>query len=45
MNVAPLSAWPPFPCYPRRKAGMFVQSGHLPSYEEPDKYIEVLEIS
>ncbi len=43
MNVAPLTAWRLAHAIPGAKAVFFEQSGHLPSYEEPDKYIEVLE--
>jgi proline iminopeptidase len=43
MNVAPLTAWRLAHAIPGAKAVFFEQSGHLPSYEEPEKYIEVLE--
>jgi proline iminopeptidase len=43
MNVAPLTAWRLAHAIPGAKAVFFEQSGHLPAYEEPDKYIEVLE--
>jgi proline iminopeptidase len=43
MNVAPLTAWRLAHAIPGAKVVFFEQSGHLPSYEEPDKYIEVLE--
>jgi len=43
MNVAPLTAWRLAHAIPGAKLVFFEQSGHLPSYEEPDKYIEVLE--
>ncbi|HEY2392131.1 MAG TPA: alpha/beta hydrolase [Candidatus Angelobacter sp.] len=43
MNVAPLTAWRLAHAIPGAKVVFFEKSGHLPSYEEPDKYIEVLE--
>jgi proline iminopeptidase len=43
MNVAPLTAWRLAHDIPGAKLVFFEQSGHLPSYEEPDKYVEVLE--
>ena len=43
MNVAPLTAWRLAHAIPGAKVVFFEQSGHLPAYEEPDKYIEVLE--
>jgi proline iminopeptidase len=43
MNVAPLTAWRLAHAIPGAKIVFFEQSGHLPAYEEPDKYIEVLE--
>jgi len=43
MNVAPLTAWRLAHAIPGAKVVFFEQSGHLPSYEEPEKYIEVLE--
>jgi proline iminopeptidase len=43
MNVAPLTAWRLAHAIPGAKTVFFEQSGHLPSYEEPDKYVEVLE--
>lgn len=43
MNVAPLTAWRLAHAIPGAKAIFFEQSGHLPAYEEPDKYIQVLE--
>jgi proline iminopeptidase len=43
MNVAPLTAWRLAHAIPGAQLVFFEQSGHLPSYEEPDKYIEVLE--
>ncbi len=43
MNVAPLTAWRMAHTIPGAKIVFFEQSGHLPSYEEPDRYLEVLE--
>jgi proline iminopeptidase len=43
MNVAPLTAWRLAHAIPGAKLVLFEQSGHLPAYEEPEKYIEVLE--
>jgi proline iminopeptidase len=43
MNVAPLTAWRLAHAIPGAKVVFFEQSGHLPAYEEPGKYIEVLE--
>jgi proline iminopeptidase len=43
MNVAPLTAWRLAHAIPGAKLVFFEQSGHLPSYEEPEKYVEVLE--
>jgi proline iminopeptidase len=43
MNVAPLTAWRLAHAIPGAKIVFFEQSGHLPAYEEPGKYIEVLE--
>jgi proline iminopeptidase len=43
MNVAPLTAWRLAHAIPGAKLVFFEQSGHLPSYEEPDKYAAVLE--
>jgi proline iminopeptidase len=42
MNVAPLTAWTMYKAIPGAKFAVFEQSGHLPSYEEPEKYLEVL---
>ena len=42
MNVAPLSAWRIAHAIPGSKIVIFEKSGHLPSYEEPDKYVEIL---
>ncbi|HLW55488.1 MAG TPA: alpha/beta hydrolase [Candidatus Angelobacter sp.] len=43
MNVAPLTAWQLAHTIPGAKVVFFEESGHLPSYEEPEKYIKVLE--
>ncbi|WP_263385296.1 alpha/beta fold hydrolase [Granulicella arctica] len=42
MNVAPLTAWKLYKAIPGAKFGVFEKSGHLPSYEEPDKYVQVV---
>jgi proline iminopeptidase len=43
MNVAPLTAWRMAHAIPGAKIVFFEKSGHLPSYEEPEKYRNVLE--
>lgn len=43
MNVAPLSAWRIAKSIPGARFEVFEKSGHLPSYEEPEKYQQVLE--
>jgi proline iminopeptidase len=43
MNVAPLTAWQIHQAIPGSQFVVFEKSGHLPSYEEPDKYLRVLE--
>lgn len=43
MNVAPLTAWNMGHAIPGAKVVFFEESGHLPSYEEPEKYQRVLE--
>lgn len=43
MNVAPLTAWNIAHATPGAKLVFFEQSGHLPSYEEPERYQAVLE--
>jgi proline iminopeptidase len=43
MNVAPLTAWRMHKAIPGAKFEVFEKSGHLPSYEEPDKYVAVVE--
>ncbi|MGA8940935.1 MAG: alpha/beta hydrolase [Acidobacteriaceae bacterium] len=42
MNVAPLTAYRMYKAIPNAKLVIFEKSGHLPSYEEPDKYVQVL---
>ncbi|HEY2781212.1 MAG TPA: alpha/beta fold hydrolase [Steroidobacteraceae bacterium] len=43
MNVAPLTAWRMAHAIPGAQLVFFEKSGHLPAYEEPDKYLKVLE--
>jgi len=43
MNVAPLNAWRMAHQIPNAKLVFFEESGHLPAYEEPEKYLQVLE--
>jgi len=43
MNVAPLTAWQLAHSIPNARVIFFEESGHLPAYEEPDRYLEVLE--
>jgi proline iminopeptidase len=43
MNVAPLTAWNLYKAIPGAKFVVFSKSGHLPSYEEPDKYVQVVD--
>jgi proline iminopeptidase len=43
MNVAPLNAWRMAQAIPGAKLVFFEESGHLPSYEEPERYRQVLE--
>jgi proline iminopeptidase len=43
MNVAPLTAWRMYKAIPGAKLTIFARSGHLPSYEEPDKYVQVVD--
>jgi proline iminopeptidase len=43
MNVAPLTAWQLAHTIPGAKVLFFEESGHLPSYEEPEKYLRALE--
>ncbi len=39
MNVAPLTAWRIFQAIPGARFSVFEKSGHLPYYEEPEKYV------
>jgi len=43
MNVAPLTAWQLAHSIPGARLVFFEESGHLPAYEEPEKYVAVLE--
>jgi proline iminopeptidase len=43
MNVAPLTAWRLAHAISGAKLVFFEKSGHLPAYEEPEKYITVLQ--
>ena len=43
MNVAPINAWRMAHDIPHARLVFFEESGHLPSYEEPDRYYAVLE--
>lgn len=43
MNVAPLTAWNMAHAIPGAKLVFFEESGHLPSFEEPERYQKVLE--
>jgi len=43
LNVAPLTAWTMYKAIPGAKLVIFAKSGHLPSYEEPDKYVQVVD--
>lgn len=42
MNVAPLTAWRMYKAIPGASFVVFEKSGHLPSYEEPDRYVQVV---
>jgi proline iminopeptidase len=42
MNVAPLTAYRMAKAIPNAKIVIFEKSGHLPSYEEPEKYLQTL---
>jgi proline iminopeptidase len=42
MNVTPLTAWNIYKAIPGAKFVVFEKSGHLPSYEEPDKYVQIV---
>jgi proline iminopeptidase len=43
MNVTPVTAWNIYKAIPGAKFVVFEKSGHLPSYEEPDRYVQVVE--
>jgi proline iminopeptidase len=43
MNVAPLTAWRMAHAIPGAQIVFFEKSGHLPAYEEPERYLKVLE--
>lgn len=43
MNVAPLTAWTLAHEIPGAKLVFFEKSGHLPAYEEPVRYLQVLD--
>jgi proline iminopeptidase len=43
MNVTPVTAWNIYKAIPGAKFIVFEKSGHLPAYEEPDKYVQVIE--
>ncbi len=42
MNVAVLTAWKTYKAIPGAKIVIFAKSGHLPFYEEPDKFTQTL---
>lgn len=43
MNVTAVTAWNIYKAIPGAKFVVFEKSGHLPSYEEPDKYVQSVE--
>jgi proline iminopeptidase len=43
MNVTPVTAWNIYKAIPGAKFVVFEKSGHLPAYEEPDKYVQVVD--
>jgi proline iminopeptidase len=43
MNVAALTAWRMAHAIPGAQLVFFEKSGHLPAYEEPDRYLQTLE--
>ncbi len=43
MNVTPLVAWNIAKAIPGAQLVYFEKSGHLPSYEEPDRYVSVVD--
>jgi proline iminopeptidase len=43
MNVTAVTAWRIYKAIPGAKFVVFEKSGHLPAYEEPDKYVQVVD--
>ena len=43
LNVALVTAWRMFKAIPGARFHVFERSGHLPSYEEPDAYVETVD--
>ncbi len=43
LNVAFVTAWKMFKAIPGARFHVFERSGHLPSYEEPDAYVQTVE--
>jgi proline iminopeptidase len=43
LNVAPITAFKIAHAIPHAHVAIFERSGHLPAYEEPDRYVTVLE--
>jgi proline iminopeptidase len=43
MNVTPVTAWKIYKAIPGARFVVFEKSGHLPSYEEPDRYVSVVD--
>ena len=43
MNVAPSTAWKIHKAIPGSKWAVFETSGHLPYFEEPEKFVQVVE--
>jgi proline iminopeptidase len=43
MNVAPLTAWRMAHAIPGAQIVFFEKSGHLPAFEEPEKYLKILD--
>ena len=43
MNVAPSTAWKIHHAIPGSRWEVFEQSGHLPYFEEPEKFVRVVE--
>ncbi len=42
INVAPLTEWRMYKAIPNAKIVIFAKSGHLPFYEEPDRFVQVV---